>query len=126
MAGFAKTGALEFTHAAHKQVRNLFAATSVDEHETAATIASTYKATGRIVDPHTAVGLAAAARLARPEEAVVTLATAHPAKFPDAVFKATGQRPGLPASMKAIETAPERYATLPNDAAELKRFIQKI
>ncbi|MBI1211930.1 MAG: threonine synthase [Alphaproteobacteria bacterium] len=126
MAEFAKTGALEFSHAAHEFVRQVFAAASVDEHETLATMTSTFKATHRVVDPHTAVGLAATARLARPEEVVVTLATAHPAKFPDAVAKATGVRPVLPARLKAIVDAPERCTTLPNDAVELKRFIQKI
>jgi threonine synthase len=126
MAEFAKTGSLEFSHAAHTAVRKLFAAASVDEHETSATIASIYKATGRIIDPHTAVGLAAAERLTRPEETVVTLATAHPAKFPEAVMKATGLRPALPAAMKNILRSTERYATLPNDESRLKLFVAQI
>ena len=126
MAQFAKTGSLEFSQPAHAAVSKLFSAASVDEHETSATIASVYKATGRIVDPHTAVGLAVTERLARPEETVVTLATAHPAKFPEAVQKATGERPALPAPIKNILRAAERYATLPNDETRLKRFIAQI
>lgn len=125
MAQFAKIGSLEFSHAAHQTVRQLFAAASVDEHETSATIARTHKATGRLVDPHTAVGLAAAARLTRPEETVVTLSTAHPSKFPDAVEKATGVHPELPSALRHILTATERYATLPTDVAALKQFISQ-
>ena len=123
MAGFAKTGSLEFSHPALAHMRGLFATASVDEHETLATVARVFKATGRIVDPHTAVGLAAADRLARPEETVVTLATAHPAKFPDAIEKAIGQRPSLPSNLQRNLTAPERYSTLANDAVALKRQI---
>jgi threonine synthase len=123
MATFAKTGALDFSRQAIAEVRNLFAAASVDERETSATIASVFRSTGRIVDPHTAVGLAAAERLSRPEETVVTLATAHPAKFPEAVFDAIGRRPALPGNLSHILTAPERFATISNDAHALKRFI---
>src|SRR6185436_1006607 len=65
MSDFAKTGSLEFSHAAHQYVRALFAAAGVDERETLATISATHKTTGRLVDPHTAVGLAAADRLTR-------------------------------------------------------------
>lgn len=123
MTDFAKTGSLEFSNAALRYIQGLFAAASVDERETLATIASTFKTAGRIVDPHTAVGLAAVNRLALPEETVVALATAHPAKFPDAVEKATGQKSLLPPSLQGILSAPERFQTLGNDAAELKRLI---
>ena len=126
MAQFAKTGSLEFSHAAHQEIRKLFAAASVDEHETSATIARVHKASGRLVDPHTAVGLAAAERLTQPEETVVTLSTAHPAKFPDAVTKATGVSAPLPRTMAHILTAAERCTVLPNDAPALKRFIAQI
>ena len=126
MAQFAKTGALEFSPEAQHDVRRLFAAASVDEHETMVTIKSAYRATHRIVDPHTAVGLAATQRLARPEETVVTLSTAHPAKFPEAVEKATGHRPELPLPLRSILTAPERFKVLANDPSELKRLIASL
>ena len=97
---------------------------TVDEDETLATIRRIHVDTGRLIDPHTAVGVAAASRAPSQTE-VVTLATAHPAKFPDAVEKATGQRPQLPDRMMWIATAPERYETLPNSADALKRYIAR-
>jgi threonine synthase len=72
------------------------------------------------------VGLAAAERLTRPEETVVTLATAHPAKFPDAVAKAIGVRPNLPSELQPILAAAERCTTLSSEVPELKRFIAQI
>ena len=74
--------------------RELFDAARVDEDATAATMAEVLAATGQLVDPHTAVGIRAglACRL-DPKTPLVTLATAHPAKFPDAVQQATGIRP---------------------------------
>ena len=73
----------------------------------ARTIREEYERHGRLLDPHTAVGLAAARR-ARGDETVpmVVLATAHPAKFPDAVEAATGVRPGLPAAPRRPLRAP--------------------
>ena len=87
---------------------------------------STYADTGILVDPHTAVGLGAA-RAARHDPAVpmVVLATAHPAKFPDAVERATGVRPPLPAHLADLLDRPERTATLPNDLAAVEAFVAR-
>ena len=126
MAQFANTGSLNFSPSALASMRKLFSAVSIGEDETRATIASFFKTTGRVIDPHTAVGAAAAARLALPDETVVTLATAHPAKFADAVEKAIGRKVELPRELAAVATAAERYATLPNDTAALKGFIAAI
>ncbi len=54
---------------------------------------------------------------------MVTLATAHPAKFPDAVEKASGIRPALPARLSALMTATERFTVLPNDVTKVRDFI---
>jgi threonine synthase len=64
--------------------------------------------------------------LRRPEEMVVTLATAHPAKFPDAVEQATGVRPALPGHLDRLLTAPERCVHLPNDLATVEDFVDSI
>ena len=104
-------------------MRKLFSAISIGEDETLATIAGVFKTTGRVVDPHTAVGIAAAQHLTRPDETVVMLATAHPAKFADAVERATGRTVELPEALRAVANAPERYDTLPNDAAALKARV---
>jgi len=78
-----------------------------------------------LIDPHTAVGIAAGRR-ERPDAAVpmVHLSTAHPAKFPDAVERATGVRPALPAHLKDLLERPERYDRLDNDLATVKQYIE--
>jgi len=126
MAQFANTGSLHFSPSALASMRKLFSAVSIGEDETYATIASFFNMTGRVIDPHTAVGVAAAARLARPDETVVTLATAHPAKFADAVEKAIGRKVELPRELAAVASAAERCTTLPNDTSALKSFIAAI
>ena len=81
-----------------------------------------------LVDPHTAVGIEAVARLRRADRLhgpVVTLATAHPAKFPDAVERATGIRPPLPAHLHDLFDRPERTTLLPNDLATVQRFVAR-
>lgn len=110
--------------------RAQFAAHRTDEEETTRTIRDLYETTGIVIDPHTAVGVAAARRAraaaeVAPQTALVTLATAHPAKFPDAVEQATGQRPGLPARLADLHERTERCAVLPNDAASVARFIEE-
>ncbi len=81
--------------------------------------------TGYVVDPHTACALVAAEKTrgsgAGP---LVVLATAHPAKFPDAMEAFTGQRPALPARLSPLMTQEERVSHLPNDLATLEQFIE--
>ena len=81
---------------------------------------------GMLVDPHTAVGIGVAERLRRPDEAVVTLATAHPAKFGDAVAAATGVRPELPPALAAALERPERTEVLANDLAVVEDFVDGV
>ncbi len=83
---------------------------------------------GEIIDPHTAIGLAAAQDLISADELdplipVVTLATAHPAKFPDAVERATGTRPTLPARIGNLFDREERYAELPGDYDAIAAYV---
>ncbi|MEI6985212.1 MAG: threonine synthase [Rhodospirillaceae bacterium] len=111
-------------------VRALFAAYSANDDQTSSEIAATWRRSGVIVDPHTAVGLHAA-REARVNLVVadrvpiVALACAHPAKFPDAVAAATGVRPQLPARLADLERRPERVTILPNELEEVKSFIRR-
>jgi len=80
---------------------------------------------GIIVDPHTAIGIAGArTRKVQPGVPFVALATAHPAKFPDAIEQATGQRPGLPGSLSDLLARPERYETLGNDLAAVMALVR--
>jgi threonine synthase len=105
-----------------KAIHATFLADRVEEAETARTIKATHRDAGILVDPHTAVGLTAVRKVPAGED-VVVLATAHPAKFPDAVEQAAGVRPELPARMHWILSAPERCDTLPNDLDALKDYI---
>ena len=100
-------------------------ASRVDDAQTAATISGLYEQTGRLIDPHTAVGLAAA-RAARTDPSVpmVVLATAHPAKFPDAVEAATGVRPPLPEHLSDLFDRPEKFDTYPNDFETVRGAIE--
>jgi threonine synthase len=125
MAGFRQSGSLAPDAAALRRVREVLDAGSADEEATRATIRRTLEATGELVDPHTAVGLAVAARR-RPPPGVplVTLATAHPAKFADAVLAACGLEPRLPPAYADLLARPERYATLPNDLAAVEAAVR--
>ena len=88
-------------------------------------IADVWQSDGYLIDPHTAVGIGAARRLRRPEDGtVVCLSTAHPAKFPDAVEKATGIRPELPERLADLFDRPEHYDVLGNDLGAVKAYIR--
>ena len=78
-----------------------------------------------LIDPHTATGTLAARRLAG-EHPVVTMATAHPAKFPDAVERATGIRPALPEHLADLFDRPERTETVPNDLAIVEDYVARV
>jgi threonine synthase len=121
---FRATGSLTVEPDQLDAVTAVFDAARVDDNDTLGVIAETYAETGLLIDPHTAVGLGAA-RLCRSAATgpLVALATAHPAKFPDAVEKATGVRPPLPAHLADLFDRPERLVVLPNDLAVVERFV---
>ena len=101
----------------------VFRAHRSSDDETVATMRRVYSETKMLIDPHTAVGLAAAMAHGETGVPTITLATAHPAKFPDAVEKATGVRPGLPEHLADLFSRPERSTDLGNDLAEVQRFV---
>ena len=103
-----------------------FRAARVDDEQTLAEIARVYADCGMLIDPHTAVGTAAARQQRRDGLPVVTLATAHPAKFPDAVQRATGVRPSLPPHLADLLERPERTSVLPNDLAAVQAFVRHV
>ena len=107
-------------------VQSLFHAGRCTESETLETIGAVYRDTGMVIDPHTAVGVAVAKRLHGPRETpMVTLATAHPAKFPDAVERAIGIRPALPDRLADLCERDERCTTLPNDLPAVMEHIRR-
>ncbi|MEQ9638492.1 MAG: threonine synthase [Alphaproteobacteria bacterium] len=104
--------------------RRWFDSAAVDEATTTAKIADMRRRTGRLLDPHTCVGLAAAEAAANPPTPMVALATAHAAKFPDAVEAATGERPSLPASMAGMMDRPEQVERLANDLGTVQAYMR--
>ncbi|WP_114393960.1 threonine synthase [Oleisolibacter albus] len=103
----------------------LFEGRRCGEEETLATMTSTWAESGYMLDPHTAVAVhAARASSLDPSIPVVALACAHPAKFPDAVERATGVRPGLPRHLSDLFEREERLSVLPNDLSVLKEFVR--
>jgi threonine synthase len=103
-----------------------FRAARTDDAATLDEMRRIHATTGMLVDPHTATGTAAARRLAGGGQTFVTLATAHPAKFPDAVERATGVRPQLPPHLADLFERPERTRTLPNDLAAVQGFVRSV
>lgn len=123
MAGLSQSGAFTLPKAALATIRRDFSAERADEAATAATIARTLKETGYLADPHTAVGMKVA-RTTEGDEPMVTLATAHPAKFPDAVAKACGVRPALPAWIGDLMERRERFEVVANDLKVVESHIE--
>jgi threonine synthase len=125
MTSFRDTGRLDVGASRLDVVSETFNGSSVDDEATLAEIARTKAETGVVVDPHTAVGLAAARAARRdPDVPMIALATAHPAKFADAVERATGDRPALPAHLADLLDRPERYETVPADLDRLKAWLR--
>ncbi|MGF7155829.1 threonine synthase [Novosphingobium gossypii] len=124
MAGFESTKAMQLTNAQREGASALFASARADADEMASTIRWAHEATGELIDPHTACGLFAA-RTAGIDAGipVVTLATAHPAKFPEAVERATGQRPSLPTRVGDLFDREEKYETLPGTFEAVTAFV---
>ncbi|MES2472350.1 MAG: threonine synthase, partial [Pseudomonadota bacterium] len=106
-----------------KDLRARYSAFASDDAETRAAIAAVHKETGRIIDPHTAVGVAAARKLGSAPSPVVVLSTAHPAKFPDAVSQAIGAPPPEPRRLAGLKNLPEKLEILGHDPALIKQFI---
>lgn len=116
MAGFEATKAMTLTNAQREGAAALFVSARADADEMAQAIRWGWESAGELLDPHTAIGIHAArnAGIAKGTP-VVTLATAHPAKFPEAVERSTGHRPGLPERVGDLFEREERYAELPGD-----------
>ncbi|API60512.1 threonine synthase [Tardibacter chloracetimidivorans] len=125
MQSFETAKTLAITEAQRAQAAHLFSSASIDEDAMALVMRWASAEAGQVIDPHTAIGLAAA-RLSDEvpaEVPVVTLATAHPAKFRDAVERATGIRPHLPTRVSGLFDREERFETLPADLKAIQAHI---
>ncbi len=128
MAGLKQSGGFHLDAAVLRSVRSEFDAAAVHEPDVVDEIAGTYRKTGVVLDPHSAIGVRAGRKLLQkdPKTPVVALATAHPAKFPDAVSQATGGgRPVLPPHLADLMDRPETVANLANDQSAVERFIRE-
>jgi threonine synthase len=125
MQELSASGEFKLSQGAYERLKMEFDSGDCSEEETTAAIAALYRMTGEVVCPHTAVGVKVAAdhRIA-PEVPMITLATAHPAKFPDAVEGACGIRPPLPDRMADLFERPERVTRVANDLAAIEAVIR--
>lgn len=125
MHNFETIGVIGLSEAQRAEASTLLLAEKVDEARMMQTLAWAHAECGQLLDPHTAIGLAAArARAADMVGPIVTLATAHPAKFPDAVERASGVRPHLPRRVQHLFDREERYDKLAADAEALKAYMR--
>lgn len=123
---FRKSGAVSVDDAPLAAARAKISASRLDDDGTRRVIREMYETTGELLDPHSAIGVDAA-RQCRGDDAVpmVALATAHPAKFPDAVKAATGIHPALPDRMSDLFERDERFETLANDIGAVQDFVRR-
>lgn len=119
-----KDGSFTVSQGAMEWLREQFASGRASEEETVGTIKAEFKNTGEVLCPHSAVGVKVANEQLSDDTPMITLATAHPAKFPDAVEKAMGARPGLPTHMADLMDREERVCKVPNQLALLETIIK--
>ena len=123
-----ETGAIAVGEELLSRVQEDFGTGFATNDETLSTIADFHQQTGYILDPHTAVGVKVAGQLRRDEKdgaTFICLATAHPAKFPDAVHRAIGSYPPVPESLRDIDQRQCRFQILPADTTAVKNYIRE-
>ena len=125
MQGLKQSGGFEIKPEALKAIRKEFRAGRASEKQVAATIRDTLAETGYLIDPHTAVGVFVAKKFEKPASPMVTLSTAHPAKFPAAVKSACGIDPALPAWLADLMDREERFDILDADLKAVETFVSE-
>ncbi|OYU69169.1 MAG: threonine synthase [Alphaproteobacteria bacterium PA2] len=122
-ASFIETGVIDIPPQALAHMRETFQGMMVSEGETSRTILATYNETGEIIDPHTAVAVCAFHRTRNSDAPVVILATASPAKFPEAVSEVIGEAPEVPRKARGLAGKAERFDHLPADIEAVKAYV---
>ncbi len=126
MTEFRKTGIMEMSQGRFAKARDLFDGYRMDDDQTRAAILDVYQKTGELVDPHSVIGIAAGRACNRDRSVpMIALATAHPAKFPDAVKQASGIYPDLPERLSDLYERPEKLEPMTNDADALMAHVRK-
>ena len=119
-----KQGGFDVSQGAMEVLQSHFVSGRASEEETSSTITETLKTSGELLCPHSAIGVKVANDQPASETPMITLATAHPAKFPDAVEAASGIRPPLPARMADLYERDERVTRIANNLDALKDHIK--
>ena len=120
-----QSGAVKLEDRIIAQTKSLFSAHAVDDEQTCETIARVYRDTGELIDPHTATGVVAL-QVTPSETIKIILATAHPAKFAEAVEKAGFDEVPLPADMTDLLGREERYTIVENDLNDVQAFVRSV
>jgi threonine synthase len=126
MEQFKATGEFTVPEDVIQKIKSEFSSGRCTDEQTSTMISECYKQTGYLLDPHTAVGLFCGwqEHNNNPQIPLVSLACAHPAKFPDAVEKATGTRPPLPPHLADLYEREEKLSVLENDLTKVQTFIK--
>lgn len=124
MTEFRKTGVMKVSTPVWDRANALFHGMALDDDATAAEIRTLNTRSHYLADPHTAIGIAAGRAFREPGIPMVAMSTAHPAKFPDAMAKATGIRPALPDSLADLYDRPERYTVVPADLGMIEDKVR--
>jgi len=125
MADLKEKGGFQISQGALERLQEIFASGRASEDETRAAIRDTFAATGEVICPHTAVGVKVAQEQPASATPMVTLATAHPAKFPAAVEESCGQHPPLPNRMADLYDRPERVTEVADDLSAIEALIHE-
>ncbi len=124
MTDFDKSRSMSISQDMLASASNLFTSHRVDPDEMALAMRWAQEEAGQVIDPHTAIGLSAGQNVGiDPSVPIVTLATAHPAKFRDAVERATGVRPALPRRIGDLFDREEEFIKLPGEYEAVKQFV---
>lgn len=126
MRDFRKQGCMNIPDTVWHKATGLFSGMALSDQETKQTIQETYQKSQYLADPHSAIGIATAYKFRQADIPMITEATAHPAKFPDAMQQATGIRPVLPLAMKDLYERQERCEVLPNSLEKVQEAVRSI
>ncbi|EHH69268.1 threonine synthase [Gluconobacter morbifer] len=124
MREFRETGRMAVPHDAWMRMRDVFQGMTLTDEQTSEAMRLFYNESLYLADPHTAIGLAVGRQFKEPGIPMVAAATAHPAKFPDAVFAATGIKPELPPHLADLFERQERYDTMSSQLATIQDAVR--
>jgi threonine synthase len=125
MGEFAEQGSFTLSDNELDFIKSRFSAGRADEKDVSETLGALYREAAYMADPHTAVGVHAIEQMSDSDGPVIGLATAHPAKFPEAVAAACNKEPDLPDNLARQLDQEERFTVLPNDFGKVSEFIEE-